>query len=450
MASELRAELKRLEAEVISIAADLCCLAEDAERALAAQPAPEMPPLPDECDNAGFIEYWADHLDRKGYRVAARVMRLIAKEHREMESAQPATVPEGMSLLVDALEGAMIESLHGEGFDLWAKNRGKLRNRLPESVGAIIVKMRAMLSAAPQQETPPPVLVHAAVVSAAEQLAEIADDYLSRAKACGAADSIDEGADAGDDVPSALLSQGISYVRHAMLSAAPSPAAVKDSLTTAIDEAEDILRATLAEHGVRSDGEAKALASRVRETLRSAMQAATCNQPLQVQPEAQAGAGAPVSLTLRVSLSRDGESWIAEADEIDYIASGANGDEAKRNFARGLLLTLAEHVKRAREPKHLLPKPAEGGAVVRSISDDIMDVVDRLGSEADAVDPRCWDHLRIYMPAPAGSGEAVASRLDRMADDRETIGYDCEAECLRSAAELVRQEERRLANGERE
>lgn len=62
------------------------------------------------------------------------------------------TAPEGLGLLVDALEGAMIESLHGEGFDLWAKNRGKLRNRLPESVGAIIVKMRAILSSAPQPQ----------------------------------------------------------------------------------------------------------------------------------------------------------------------------------------------------------------------------------------------------------------------------------------------------------
>lgn len=69
-------------------------------------------------------------------------------------SAKPgAAVPEGMSLLVDALEGAMIESLHGEGFDLWAKNRGKLRNRLPENVGAIVVKMRALLAApAPEAE----------------------------------------------------------------------------------------------------------------------------------------------------------------------------------------------------------------------------------------------------------------------------------------------------------
>ena len=61
-----------------------------------------------------------------------------------------AEVPEGVSRLVDALEGAMIESLHGEGFDLWAKNRGKFRNRLPENVGAIVVKMRALLAAAPQ------------------------------------------------------------------------------------------------------------------------------------------------------------------------------------------------------------------------------------------------------------------------------------------------------------
>lgn len=72
--------------------------------------------------------------------------------HEFARRLQPARVQEGMSLLVDALEGAMIESLHGEGFDLWAKNRGKFRNRLPENVGAIVVKMRALLAAAPAAE----------------------------------------------------------------------------------------------------------------------------------------------------------------------------------------------------------------------------------------------------------------------------------------------------------
>lgn len=37
----------------------------------------------------------------------------------------------------------------------------------------------------------------------------------------------------------------------------------------------------------------------------------------------------------------------------------------------------------------------------RSISDEMMDLVDRLGSEAADVDPRAWEHLLVY--APKGS-----------------------------------------------
>jgi hypothetical protein len=34
----------------------------------------------------------------------------------------------------------------------------------------------------------------------------------------------------------------------------------------------------------------------------------------------------------------------------------------------------------------------------RSISDEMMDLVDRLGSEAADVDPRAWAHLLVYAP----------------------------------------------------
>jgi hypothetical protein len=39
----------------------------------------------------------------------------------------------------------------------------------------------------------------------------------------------------------------------------------------------------------------------------------------------------------------------------------------------------------------------------RSLTDEMMDCVDRLGSEADQVDPRVWDHLLIYAPQPAAA-----------------------------------------------
>lgn len=41
-----------------------------------------------------------------------------------------------------------------------------------------------------------------------------------------------------------------------------------------------------------------------------------------------------------------------------------------------------------------------------TVSDDMMDVVDRLGSEHDEADPRAWDHMLIYAPT-----EKLAARL---------------------------------------
>lgn len=37
-------------------------------------------------------------------------------------------------------------------------------------------------------------------------------------------------------------------------------------------------------------------------------------------------------------------------------------------------------------------------ANARPLSDELMDCVDRLGHEADAVDVRVWDHLLVYAP----------------------------------------------------
>jgi hypothetical protein len=34
------------------------------------------------------------------------------------------------------------------------------------------------------------------------------------------------------------------------------------------------------------------------------------------------------------------------------------------------------------------------------LTDELMDCVDRLGSEADTVDPRVWQHLLVYAPKP--------------------------------------------------
>jgi hypothetical protein len=52
-----------------------------------------------------------------------------------------------------------------------------------------------------------------------------------------------------------------------------------------------------------------------------------------------------VSLTdLRVLLSPDSGSWFAQALEIDYFAAGKTVEEAKQNFAKGLVATIKEHI----------------------------------------------------------------------------------------------------------
>lgn len=63
----------------------------------------------------------------------------------------------------------------------------------------------------------------------------------------------------------------------------------------------------------------------------------------------------------------------------------------------------------------------------------------------DEIGNKPYRLVLAYAAQPKPAGEAVAAYLDRVADDRETIGHNCEAECLRSAAELVRGDARRLS-----
>lgn len=50
----------------------------------------------------------------------------------------------------------------------------------------------------------------------------------------------------------------------------------------------------------------------------------------------------------------------------------------------------------------------------QSVSDDMMNLADRLGSEYDDVDPRAWKHLLVY--APKGSPAAPAAQGDALTD----------------------------------
>lgn len=57
---------------------------------------------------------------------------------------------------------------------------------------------------------------------------------------------------------------------------------------------------------------------------------------------------------LQVLLSNDGDGWFAQGLQIDYSACGATIDEAKKNFEKGLALTIAEHLRMYGEIDRLL------------------------------------------------------------------------------------------------
>ena len=50
----------------------------------------------------------------------------------------------------------------------------------------------------------------------------------------------------------------------------------------------------------------------------------------------------------------------------------------------------------------------------QSVSDDMMNLADRLGSEYDDVDPRAWKHLLVYAPNESPSAKAAPAPLSEM------------------------------------
>lgn len=68
----------------------------------------------------------------------------------------------------------------------------------------------------------------------------------------------------------------------------------------------------------------------------------------------------------------------------------------------------AERAAHSADARNGEPTPAQ------SISDAMMDLADRLGSESKDVDPRAWRHLLVYAPARNGEGVALRAALQRL------------------------------------
>ncbi|MBY0498854.1 MAG: hypothetical protein K2P74_04445 [Nitrosomonas sp.] len=60
------------------------------------------------------------------------------------------------------------------------------------------------------------------------------------------------------------------------------------------------------------------------------------------------------SQLLTVMLTAEDGGWFAQGLEIDYAACGATLEEAKENFAHGLVSTMTEHMKMHESLKHFL------------------------------------------------------------------------------------------------
>ena len=63
---------------------------------------------------------------------------------------------------------------------------------------------------------------------------------------------------------------------------------------------------------------------------------------------------------LRVAIESDGKSWTAQGLEIDYIAQGADLEDAKKQFEDGLACTIHQHLRIYGSIERLLsPAPRE-------------------------------------------------------------------------------------------
>lgn len=84
--------------------------------------------------------------------------------------------------------------------------------------------------------------------------------------------------------------------------------------------------------------------------------------------------------------------------------------------AAGKPSSLGQQVKKAQADA-----PAEARA--KSISDEMMDLADRLGSEWKDVDPRAWQHLLVYAPAEARLTDAARDMLAERRRQVEAEGW---------------------------
>ena len=98
------------------------------------------------------------------------------------------------------------------------------------------------------------------------------------------------------------------------------------------------------------------------------------------------------------------EFWEPPKEEqkpVAYITGFFKGHCVIEPTDRATVLPVGMALYRApREWVGLTDEEIDALSQAPSLTDELMDCVDRLGSEADTVDPRVWQHLLVYAPKP--------------------------------------------------
>lgn len=92
-------------------------------------------------------------------------------------------------------------------------------------------------------------------------------------------------------------------------------------------------------------------------------------------------------------------AWMTKESEKRLLAGGNDSRNTVPVHAhRSNVATIPVFI----DPQIPVPLASEPEAqpVAGSLTDELMNCVDRLGHEADAVDSRVWDHLLVYAPKP--------------------------------------------------
>jgi hypothetical protein len=140
-----------------------------------------------------------------------------------------------------------------------------------------------------------------------------------------------------------------------------------------------------------------------------------------------------------------GEAWIAqdgplltdtkplEQKPVAYVTGFHNGHCVIQPTDPAVVLPVGMALYRApTEWVGLTDEEIDALSQARSLTDELMDCVDRLGSEADTVDPRVWQHLLVYAPKPeeepvawitdGGKGELWWHRSSKFDEEGSLIG----------------------------